>query len=240
MVGIIGAMDVEVESLIQRMKKEKTCSISGISYHTGEIAGTECSVAQCGVGKVAAAVCAQTMILQWKPSALINVGVAGGIGKDIHIGDLVVSTGLVQHDMDTTALGDPRGWISGLKRVSLPASPPLVETVLSAARRLFGPERVHSGVIATGDQFIGDREKLARIAEKFGACACEMEGGSIAQTCLMGHVPFVVIRAVSDNADEKAAVDFGTFAEKSAHETAGLIAEVLPLVKGCLLKNEDP
>ncbi len=228
MVGIIGAMAVEVENLLERMEEKASRTVSGIVYHEGKIAGTECVVAQCGVGKVAAAVCAQTLILRYSPRAVVNVGVAGGIGKEIRIGDVVVSTGLVQHDVDTSALGDPKGMISGLNLVTLPASRPLADLTLAAARGLYGPQRVHAGVVATGDQFVGDADRLKRIAEEFGACACEMEGGSIAQVCWMNGVPFVAVRSISDNADERAAVDFGAFAARSAHETAGLVEKILP------------
>lgn len=122
MTGIIGAMSSEVEKLLEQMEEDKTEKISGITYHSGMLAGRQCVVAQCGIGKVAAAVCAQTMFLRYAPSELINVGVAGGIGSGVHIGDVVISSGLVQHDMDTTALGDKKGFISGLNLVVIPAS----------------------------------------------------------------------------------------------------------------------
>lgn len=227
MVGIIGAMAVEVENLIDEMTDRRTESFSGICYSIGRISGVECVVAQCGVGKVAAAVCAQTMILKFQPACLINVGVAGGIGSDIHIGDLVISSGLVQHDMDTSALGDERGLISGLNLVTIPAAEQLVRQAAAVAGEVYGGG-VHVGVIATGDQFISDAGKLNRIAEEFGASACEMEGGSIAQVCFMNRIDFVVIRAISDNANEQAVTDFGAFAEDSAHKTAALLARLLP------------
>lgn len=227
MVGIIGAMAVEVEDLLALMEEEASETISGTVYHSGRIAGTDCVVAQCGIGKVAAAVCAQTMILKYRPASVVNVGVAGGIGKDIHIGDVVVSRGLVQHDMDTSALGDPKGFLSGPNLVEIPASGPLAETAVTCAGEIVGKERVHLGVIATGDQFIGDAGRLEEIARDFGACACEMEGGSIAQVCFLNRVPFVVIRAVSDNANEEAAVDFGAFAADSAKKSAALVRRLL-------------
>ncbi len=230
MIGIIGAMAVEVENLLKRMEGGTSKTVSGIAYRSGKIAGTDCVVARCGVGKVAAAVCAQTMILNWSPEAVVNVGVAGGIGKGIHIGDVVVSTGLVQHDMDTSALGDPKGRISGLNLTVIPASRPLEALVLAAARGVYGPGKVHAGVVATGDQFISDADRLGRIAREFGACACEMEGGSIAQVCYMNGVPFVAVRVISDNADEKAAVDFSVFAARSAHKTADLVVRILPKI----------
>lgn len=168
------------------------------------------------------------MILRYSPDAVINVGVAGGIGKGIHIGDVVISRGLVQHDMDTTALGDKKGLISGLNLVTIPAAPKLTELAASVAESVYGRQKVHIGIIATGDQFIGDAERLNRIADEFGASACEMEGGSIAQVCCLNHTDFVVIRAISDNANEHAAVDFTQFAKESAHFAAKLIAGLVP------------
>jgi adenosylhomocysteine nucleosidase len=227
MIGIIGAMAVEVENLIALMPEEKVETISGIKYHIGKIEGKDCAVAQCGIGKVAAAVCAQTMILRFAPSALLNVGVAGGIGEDVHIGDVVVSTGLVQHDMDTSAIGDEKGLISGLNLVVIPADKSLAALTVKAAEKIYGEKKVHPGIIATGDQFISDAVRLENIRNEFDASACEMEGGSIAQTAYMNQVPFVVIRAISDNANEKAAVSYNEFFKKSAHELTALITGIL-------------
>ena len=231
MVGIIGAMDMEVKDLLVHMEGKNEEEISGIKYYTGKINGIECAAAQCGIGKVAAAMCAQTMILKYHPKAVVNVGVAGGIGKDIHIGDIVVSDCAVQHDMDTSALGDPVGMISGINIVKIPASAKLVGLAVAKAKKVYKPENVHTGTIATGDQFIGGAEKLKKIASVFGASACEMEGGSIAQVCYINKTDFVILRAISDNADEKAGVDFNDFAEKSAKETARLIMDMLPEIK---------
>ncbi len=229
MVGIIGAMSVEVENILLEMQQTGEEAVSGITYYTGKIGGRDCVVAKCGVGKVAAAVCAQTMILRYNPQLLINVGVAGGIGEGIHIGDIVVSSGLVQHDIDTSALGDPKGLISGLNLVTIPADENLVRLVAQTAVTVYG-SGIHVGIIATGDQFISDADMLARLARDFSAAACEMEGGSIAQVCYMNQVGFVVIRAISDNANEDASVDFTTFEAESAHKTAELIAQVVPVL----------
>lgn len=227
MIGIIGAMAVEVEKLVERMTGRKEETISGIVYHTGKISDTDCVVAQCGVGKVAAAVCAQTMFLTYHPRALVNVGVAGGIGEEVHIGDVVISRGLVQHDVDTSAFGDPKGMISGINLVVIPAAQELASKAAQAAAAVYG-QRVHEGIVATGDQFISDGAKLKQLAAEFGASACEMEGGSIAQVCYLNKVDFVVIRAISDNANEKAITDFTAFAAEESHKTAKLIELLLP------------
>lgn len=228
MIGIIGAMAVEVEDLLLLMEGETAETFSGIRYHRGRIAGTPCVVAQCGIGKVAAAVCAQTMILKYAPAAVVNVGVAGGIGESVHIGDLVISAALVQHDVDTSALGDPKGMISGINLTQIPAAAGLIDLAVRSAKKICGEQNVHVGIIATGDQFIGDAGRLKSIAQEFGACACEMEGGSIAQVCFLNGVDFVVLRSISDHADEAACTDFASFAASSAKQTARLIAGMLP------------
>lgn len=228
MIGIIGAMQIEVEGLLGIMEETETRTVSGITFHRGTISGKECAVAQCGVGKVAASVCTQTLILLYRPEAVINVGVAGGIGDSVHIGDIVVSSGLVQHDMDTSALGDKKGLISGINRVVIPAAPGLSHAAEQEARGILGGEHVHSGVIATGDRFIQDGAELAAIASAFGACACDMEGGSIAQVCCLNHTDFTVIRAISDKADESAAMDYTSFAERSAKQYTELMRTLLP------------
>ena len=230
MIGIIGAMAVEVEKILPMLEGDKKETVSGIVYHSGKIEGRDCVVAKCGVGKVAAAVCTQTMILKYSPDAVINVGVAGGIGLDVHIGDIVVSGSLVQHDMDTSAVGDEKGFISGLNLIEIPASDRLVKLTDCTAQELCGKAKVHVGVVATGDQFISDGARLDRIRDEFGACACEMEGGSIAQVCYMNQVVFVVIRAISDNANEKAAVSYDEFFEESAHTAAKLILALVPKI----------
>jgi adenosylhomocysteine nucleosidase len=230
MIGIIGAMDMEVQDLLELMTGQKAETVSGIVYHRGTVAGIDCVVARCGIGKVAAAVCAQTMILRYHPSALLNIGVAGGTGAGVKIGDVVISISLVQHDMDTTALGDEKGFLSGPDIIRIPASPRLADLAVSAAGSVFPPEKIHTGVIATGDQFICDSERLGRIADEFGASACEMEGGSIAQVCYLNGVEFVVIRAISDNANEQAATDFTVFASRSARELTDLLNHLLPQI----------
>jgi adenosylhomocysteine nucleosidase len=227
MIGIIGAMSVEVDDLKACMSEVTIQTISGIEFYEGRIHGVECVVARCGVGKVYAAICAQTMILQFHPSVVINTGVAGGIGKDIHIGDVVISSGLVQHDMDTSAVGDEIGLISGINLVTIPAVTELVNLVSEVAQSVYDG-KVHVGIIATGDQFICDAKKLKEIAESFHAFACEMEGGSIAQVCYVNQVDFIVIRAISDNADDGASVDFMQFAKEAAQKSAKLIDELLP------------
>ena len=227
MIGIIGAMEVEVEQLLQEMEQTDTKTVSGICFHEGKMAGAGCVVAQCGIGKVAAAVCTQTMIMLYHPQVILCEGVAGGIGKDVHIGDLVVASSLVQHDMDSSALGDPVGFISALQMVQMPVPKHIAALIVQCAQKVY-EGHVHQGVIATGDQFVADNDKLHELAHDFGAIACEMEGGSIAQVCCMAGIDYAVLRSISDNGDHDASVDFPTFAAESAHKNTALLLEVVP------------
>ena len=227
MIGIIGAMQVEVEDLFEKMQDCKTETISGTTFYCGQLSGVPCVVAQSGIGKVAAAVCAQTMILRYAPDVILCEGVAGGIGPNVHIGDLVIATALVQHDMDTSALGDPVGYISGLGMVQIPVPQALANAIATFARDVYDGN-LYQGIIATGDQFIADNQKLHEIADKFGAVACEMEGGAIAQTCCMAGVDCAVLRTISDNGDDGASVDFPSFATQVAHKNRDLLMQILP------------
>lgn len=228
MIGIIGAMAVEVEGLIAAMEDKSAETVSRMTFWRGTLAGVGCVVAQCGAGKVNAAVCAQTMLLRYGASPVINTGVAGGVGsRDVRIGDLVVATGVTQHDYDTTPIDGDRGHdLPILGRAVLETDAHVSDTLADCAREVYGG--VHRGLIATGDQFIGGKERLHAIAERTGAIACEMEGGSIGQACALADVPFAVLRAISDNADDNAVDDFPRFARESAEKSVVLLLEALP------------
>ncbi len=219
MLGIIGAMEIEVARIVEAMNDAQTTQIAGIDFHRGTLNGCEVVVARCGIGKVCAAVCAQLLISSFGVDAVINTGVAGGIMSDLRQCDIVVADAFIQHDIDTTALGDPPGLVSELGVVEMVCSRRLSNTICeisSEARR---------GQIATGDQFIADHDKAKYIAQQFGAAACDMEGGAIAQVCMMNKVKFAAVRCISDNADGSAGMDYTTFAAKAAEHCAGLVIE---------------
>ena len=216
-IGIICAMVKEAEGIISAMTDVKTEKISGITFNIGKINGKDAIVAVCGIGKVFAAVCAQTMIIKYSPSLIINSGVAGGLSGELKIGDIAIATSLVQHDMDTSFLGDPVGLISGINVVEFKADDATREKIRKSVEEL-GINYVE-GVIASGDQFIADKAVKQRIIDNFGAVACEMEGGSMAQVCYVNNVPFCAIRSISDTADgdpEMAYVDFLEIAAKNS------------------------
>ena len=224
--GIIGAMAVETQAIKALMENKTVETVSGIEFVSGTLCGKNVVVAQCGIGKVFAAICAQTMIVKYAPDRIINTGVAGTLSKDIGLLDIAVSSAVVEHDMDTSPLGDPVGLISGINIVDIPASEKLSEEICTAAHRL-GIKCV-SGIIASGDQFIADKAKKEYIRSTFGAIACEMEGASIGHVCYVNGVDFAVIRCISDNADDAAgSMDYPTLCQKAAEQSQRLILELL-------------
>lgn len=217
MLGIIGAMEIEVAKLIDNMENISRTEAAGITFCEGRLNGCDVVVARCGVGKVCAAVCAQIMITVFKVEAIVNTGVAGGIMHDLRQCDLVVADAFVQHDIDTTALGDPRGYVSELGKVEMVCSHRLSNLLCEVA------EGSRLAQIATGDQFIADHERAMDIAQEFGAAACDMEGGAIAQVCMMNKVKFAAVRCISDNADGSAGMDYAAFAAQAAERCADIV-----------------
>lgn len=225
MIGLLGAMKIEVEALCGSMEQTERRRISGVEFIQGTLRGVPCVVAECGVGKVNAAVCTQIMIFAYGCEAVINTGVAGGIGTDVRIGDVVIARDVVQHDMDTTALGDQKGLLPGINLVHIPCAEEWVLRLRKAAEGLGGT--CHVGTVVTGDQFIGAKETLHALQREFGGIACEMEGGAVGQVCRMNGVPFAVVRAISDNADGDAHMDYAQFLPLAAERSAALLFRTL-------------
>ena len=196
LLGIIGAMEKETDALISQMEDTEETVTAGIRYVTGTLMGRKVVLSRCGIGKVHAAMCAVGMIERYHPDAVLNIGVAGGLLPELHIGDIVVAQNAVQHDADTSALGDPVGYVSGLPGVYMPADGALAEKILLAAREE-GLACVQAN-ITTGDQFIDSLDKKRYLASQFGAGACDMEGGAVAQVCLESGTPYAAFRAISD------------------------------------------
>ena len=225
MIGIIAAMNVEMESLRSHIENPVSKNISGITFVSGTLEGKEVVTAVCGIGKVFAALCAQTMILRYQPECIINTGVAGTLTDALTIGSVAVSSGVVQHDMDTSPLGDPLGLISGINKVVIPADK-LLENHISACAKVLGIPTA-TGVIASGDQFVADSARKEFIARQFGAIACEMEGAAVGQACYLSGVPFCVLRAISDSADGSSHMDFPAFTRMAAEQSVRLLLAFL-------------
>lgn len=196
MIGIIGAMDAEVKLLTEQMESIREETVGFARFYVGKLFDKDCVVGRCGVGKVHAAMCAQSMILRYAPEVIVNIGVAGALVDSLKIGDIVVAKAAVQHDMDTTPVGDPMGLISGINIVYIPTDDAVTERLMSAAQKLgYQPLQANA---ATGDQFVASLEKKYQLAEMFGAACCDMEGGAIAQVCYEMQVPFGEYRGISD------------------------------------------
>ena len=223
MIGIIAAMKAEIESVKQEMTDKTVEIFSGIEFVSGKFRGKEAVVAQCGIGKVFAAICTQTMILKYNPDLIINTGVGGTLTKELSVGDIAVSTDVVQHDMDTSPLGDPVGLVSGINIVHFPADEKIVNCLSECASCLGINNR--QGTIASGDQFIASSSKKDYIKENFNAIACEMEGAAIGHVCYVNKVPFAVVRAISDSADDSSGMDYGEFLVLAAERSFGVIGK---------------
>ncbi len=224
-IGMIAAMEVEMQSLRSYIENPVKEVISGITFVSGSLQGNQVVTAVCGVGKVFAALCAQTMILHFNPDMIINTGVAGALCAALPIGSIAVSSAVVQHDMDTSPLGDPVGLISGINKVYIPADNGL-SGELSACAKVLGI-KTETGVIASGDQFVSSPARKEEIARTFNAIACEMEGAAIGQVCYVNRVPFCVLRAISDTAEGASEIDFPKFVKEAAAQTVTLLLTFL-------------
>ena len=225
-IGIIGAMEPEVAALIAALDGRESETVSGITFHLGKIEGRQVAIAKCGIGKVFAAMCAQTMIMRYSPDLIVNTGVGGALRSGITTGDIVIASDLCQHDMDTSAIGDPVGLVSGINVIYFESDKRAAEILLSAAESLGLQARL--GRIASGDKFIASRGDKERIISTFGADACEMEGCAVAQVAFVNRTPFAVVRAISDSADGEATMDYPTFLPIAARNSTNL---TLALIK---------
>lgn len=231
MIGIIGAMDIEVNGIIEKMTDKKSETVSSTVYTSGKISGKDCVVAKCGIGKVNAAVATQTMILKYNPDMIINTGIGGSTSVKTHIGYVVIAENVVQHDMDTTALGDEPAtlFLPEENIVYIPCDKQLIKKLETACKAV-GENNYAVGTVATGDKFISGNENRSALNENFNALACEMEGGSIGQVCYLNHIPFAVLRSVSDSmSDEDDAVEYSAFSKSAAKKSVKIICAFLEM-----------
>ena len=225
MIGIIGAMEVEVNAIIDMLDNKKEKVIGPIKFTLGTINGKDVVAAKCGIGKVFAAMCAESMIQNFELEYLLNIGVAGSLSKKLNVASIAISKSCVQHDMDTSPLGDPVGMISGINIIEIPASKAVIWKVEEAVKSLGIDYEI--GVIASGDQFVNSIEKKDFICKTFNAIACEMEGAAIAQVAYVNKVPFCVIRAISDSADGSSHTDFFEFLKIAVDNSKHVIAKLI-------------
>lgn len=227
MIGIIGAMDEEVISLKRKMTVTEEKEIAGMTFYVGTVSNKEVVVVRCGIGKVNAAICTQILADLFGVEYVINTGVAGALHPELNIGDIVVSSDTVEHDMDASPVGNPRGEIPRMKKTFFEADAKLINAAKEAAEHLRGERQIFIGRIASGDQFVCSMKVREDIYSAFTAYCAEMEGAAIAHTCYLNNIPFVVIRAISDKADQSADVNFEEFVDEAARNASRMIEGIL-------------
>lgn len=224
MIGIIGAMDEEVNLLKEEMQDVTINTKAGMDFYQGKMEDKDVVVVRSGIGKVNAGICTQILADEYNVEAVINTGIAGSLNADINIGDIVLSTDALQHDMDATGFGYKPGQIPRMDVFSFQADKELVALAKQSCQIVNQDIQCFVGRVATGDQFISSAEKKQWLIDQFDAYCAEMEGGAMAQTAHLNHVPFVVIRAISDNADNSATVTYEEFEQQAIVHTMKLLA----------------
>lgn len=225
MIGIIGAMDIEIEAVQKRIEDCVSQEIAGCVFACGNINGVTVCAARCNPGKVNAAMCTQIMIDRFDVEKIINIGVGCSLSPDVAIKNIVIASDVCQYDIDITALGEPRGYINGLNMIKIETDKEISDRLARIA--INSGEKIHRGTVASGDTFIAGDELKKEIANNFGAICGEMEGGAIAQTAAANKIPFAVLRSVSDGGDSSAAMDYPTFKKTAAEKSTAIILKYL-------------
>ena len=218
-IGIIGAMEIEVAELKRTMQVNRTVKKAQMKFFEGTLEGAPAVVVRSGIGKVNAAICTQILVDDFGVEGVINTGIAGSLKAEINIGDLVLSTDVLHHDMDATGFGYPLGQIPQMDIFSFKADEKMRKLAKEICERVNPDIKVFEGRIVSGDQFISDKSVKNRIVENFGGYCTEMEGAAIAQTAYLNHIPFLIIRAISDKADDSAVMDYPIFEKKAAEHS---------------------
>lgn len=230
-IAIIGAMDSEVKTLKSELKDSKMTKIAGLEFHEGKLNGKDVVVVQSGIGKVNAALCTQILADEFNVSAIINTGVAGGLYKDLKVGDVVVSNRAVEHDMDVTAFGDKKGHIPDMTENGEPTyfatDKKLAETTQKVANEVLSENQAFIGTIASGDIFVSDKQLKDSLVAAHDAYAAEMEGAAIAHVASVNEIPVTIIRAISDLANGEADVSYEEFEVKAAENSAKIVMKLM-------------
>lgn len=226
-IGIIGAMEEEVAILKEKMEDVRIIKKASMDFYEGTLAGKKAVVVRSGIGKVNAGICAQILADVFSVEAIINTGIAGSLNKDINIGDIVVSTDVVQHDMDATGFGYRKGQIPQMPVFFFNADERLRKLAVKVCSEVNPDIQVFEGRIASGDQFVCDQDVKDGIVSEFSAYATEMEGAAIGQAAYLNDVPFLVIRAISDKADGSAQMDYSEFEKAAIVHSVNLTLKML-------------
>ncbi|MBE5924279.1 MAG: 5'-methylthioadenosine/adenosylhomocysteine nucleosidase [Lachnospiraceae bacterium] len=223
MLGIIGAMDEEVAKIKEKMTDVSVDNISGMEFYKGKLSDLDVVVVRSGIGKVNAAMCTQTLAVKYQVKAIINTGIAGSLNADINIGDIVLSTDTLEHDMDAVAFGYPVGQIPRMNTLSFEADEKLRILAKEACLKVNPDISVFEGRVVSGDQFISDKQKKEWLVSTFHGYCTEMEGAAIGHAAYLNNIPFLIIRAISDKADDSASVDYPTFEAKAIEHSVKLL-----------------
>ncbi len=229
-IGIIGAMDEEVMTLKEKMDIKEVRSIASLEFYIGKLNNTSVVVVMGGIGKVNAAMCTQVLIDCFQVDAIINTGVAGALSDELEIGDVVISSDMVQHDMDATAFGYVIGQVPGMDVFSFKADEHLISVAERAADVLPQSTNVYVKRIVSGDMFIAGKDKKSWLVDKFDGFCTEMEGAAVAQVAHINKTPFVIIRSISDKADDSAEINFEEFVNLAANNSCKMIEKMLELI----------
>ena len=221
--GIIGAMEDEVAQLKKNMEIEETTEVASLSFCRGKLSGREVVVVRSGIGKVNAAICTQILVDQFHVDVIINTGIAGSLDAEIDIGDIVISTDAVEHDMDASIFGDPIGQIPQMDTFSFPADESLVKLAKEVNEKANPDVHTWIGRVVSGDQFVSSGEKKEQLIRVFDAKCTEMEGAAIAHAAYLNKISCVIIRAISDKADNSAVVDYPAFEAAAIRHSVRLI-----------------
>ncbi len=222
-IGIIGAMEIEVATLKEKMNITRRVTKAGMEFCEGTLSGADAVVVMCGVGKVSAAMCVQILADLFEVTHIINTGVAGSLNAKLDIGDILVSVDAIQHDVDVTPLGYEPGQIPGIPVLSFRADDEMRRVALEQCKRVNPDIAVVEGRVVSGDAFISAGETKDRLISIFHGDCAEMEGASIAQAAYLNHLPYLVLRAISDKADDSAHEDYPSFEKKAAEHCAKLV-----------------
>ena len=227
MLGIIGAMEIEANRIKEQMEDVSVTDKAGMSFFEGKWNGNDVVVVRSGIGKVNAAVCAQILADTFHADAIINTGIAGSLKNEINIGDIVLSTDAIQHDMDAQGFGYAPGVIPQMEVSDFQADEKLIELAKKCCAEVCPDIQVFTGRVVSGDQFISDKKKKEWLSSQFEGLCAEMEGAAIAQAAYLNHVPFLIIRAISDKADDSATMDYPEFEAMAAENSVKLLADIV-------------
>lgn len=226
MLGIIGAMEEEVAGLKENMTVARTLQRASMEFLEGSLAGKPVVVVRCGIGKVNAAICTQILADEFHVDAIVNTGIAGSLKNEINIGDIVLSEDTVQHDMDATGFGYEYGVIPRMETSVFKGDERLLALARECCEQVNPEIGVFVGRVVSGDQFISDKRKKDWISEHFHGYCTEMEGAAIAQTAYLNQIPFLIIRAISDKADNSAQMDYNEFERQAIRHSVRLMTEI--------------